>query len=85
VIARIRGRFRGLLPRLWGSQRLWGALGLLIIVLIALARSRDMGILQQSMVVVLGLAAGTAIVGLAAVGQPPFITCFEWCPRPYKL
>jgi hypothetical protein len=61
MIARVRRRFGGLSPRFWG------VLGLLIIVGLALARLRDMGVLQQSMVIVLGLAAGAAIVVLAAV------------------
>jgi hypothetical protein len=62
----LRRKFRGLLPRVWGSRSLWGLLGLLIIALIALARLRDMGVLQQSTVVVLSLAAGTATVGITA-------------------
>jgi hypothetical protein len=49
------------------SPRFWGVVGLLIIVGIVLARLRDMGVLQQSTVVALGLAAGTAIVVLGAV------------------
>ena len=61
MIARVRRRFRGLSPRLWT------VVGLLIIVFIALARLRDMGVLQQSTVIVLGLAAVTAIVVLTAI------------------
>ena len=46
-------------------------------MLIALARLRDMGVLQQSTVFLLSLAAGMAIVVLAAEGGvtgnwPPF-------------
>jgi hypothetical protein len=36
-------------------------------VFIALARLRDLGVLQQSTVIVLGLAAVTAIVVLTAI------------------
>jgi hypothetical protein len=61
MFARVQTRFRGLSPRLWT------VVGLLTIVFIGLARLRDMGVLRQGTVLVLGLAAGTAIVVLAAV------------------